>query len=73
VSPSQLSVGWGVTYHIKGTARELPKIPTFLPNCSLTEDEEDHPKEEKHWDNYNQSEDTIKALYFYDYPGLIAH
>ena len=48
-----LAVGQVVTHHIEGTAREPPKIPTFPPNCSLTEDEEDHlEKVEKHWDNY---------------------
>ena len=50
-----LAVGWGVTCHIKGTARELPKIPMFPSNHPLMEDEKDCLKKaEKCWDNYHQ-------------------
>jgi len=66
---AMLAVGWGVTHHIKGTAREPPKIPTFPTSCSLMEDEEDHlEKAEKCWDDYNQCEATVKAQIFTTIP-----
>ena len=67
-----LAVGQGVTHHIKGTARQPPQIPIFPTNHSLTDDEEDClEKAEKHWDNYNQQEATVKAQIFTTIPDLL--
>jgi len=64
-----LAVGWGVTRHIEGTARELPKMPTVPSNRPLTEDEEDClEKAEKRWDDYNQREATVKVQIFTTIP-----
>jgi len=50
-----LAVGWGVTCHIEGTARDPPQIPTFPYNHPLMEDEEDRlEKAEKCWEDYHQ-------------------
>jgi len=60
-----LAVGWGVTHHIQGTAREPPKITNFPNNHQLTSEEEDcFGKVEKHWDNYYQHKASAKAQIF---------
>jgi hypothetical protein len=57
-----LTLTRGAQRHLDGTARIPPAIPTYPDGHTLTDEEEEKLDNlERHWNDYNQRESTIKA------------
>jgi hypothetical protein len=62
----------GAKWHLDGTVRIPPPIPTYPDGHVLTDkEEEDLEALEKRWDDYHQREATIKAQIFTTVPDSV--